>query len=257
MESVNSIAASDDSWEPEILDTGNMRIAYRKIEGKKSPGVVFLSGFLSSMKRRKPLAVEAFCREKDLPFLRFDYFGIGESPGKLNEVTLGMWIENVFAVIERLTRGLQVLVGSSMGAIFCLLAAAAQHDRIKGVICIAPALNMPNRMNLLRNHPTKSGFVLLPEEYGKLDLKNEFVDDSHLINLYERTKDKKLDVICPVRFLHGMKDFDVPYQLSIDAMSMLKTNDVVLSLVTDADHAFDDPLSLQTIREILENLINY
>jgi hypothetical protein len=46
-------------------------IAYHRTEGR-TPGVVFLTGFRSDMTGGKATALEAWCRERDRAFLRFD-----------------------------------------------------------------------------------------------------------------------------------------------------------------------------------------
>ena len=49
-------------------------IAYSLSEGK-GPGVVFLGGFMSDMTGIKALSLQAWCEEKKMPFLKFDYSG--------------------------------------------------------------------------------------------------------------------------------------------------------------------------------------
>ena len=56
-------------------------IAYHKLEGK-SPGVTFMTGFMSDMNGEKALALEQLCRELGHAFLRFDYQGHGNSSGE-------------------------------------------------------------------------------------------------------------------------------------------------------------------------------
>ena len=55
-------------------------LAYRRRPGR-SPGVVFLGGFMSDMTGTKAEALDRFSAARGQAFLRFDYFGHGASSG--------------------------------------------------------------------------------------------------------------------------------------------------------------------------------
>jgi pimeloyl-ACP methyl ester carboxylesterase len=63
----------------------------------------------------KATALAAHCRRLERPFLRFDYFGHGASSGVFRDGSIGRWLEDALAVIDQLTEGPQILVGSSYG----------------------------------------------------------------------------------------------------------------------------------------------
>src|SRR3982074_3042762 len=100
-------------------------IAYHRIEGR-APGIVFLGGFRSDMTGTKALFLEDYCRRRGHGYVRFDYFGHGRSSGDFARGTIGCWREDAIAVIDSLTEGPQILVGSSMGGWIMLLAALAR-----------------------------------------------------------------------------------------------------------------------------------
>ena len=104
-----------------------------------SPTVVFLPGFRSDMTGDKATALAAFCAERGQAMLRFDYSGHGASGGRFEDGTIGRWTDDALAVIDRLTEGPLILVGSSMGGWIALLAALARPDRIAALIGIAAA----------------------------------------------------------------------------------------------------------------------
>ena len=113
-------------------------VAFHSTVGR-SPGVVFLGGFRSDMTGTKANALEAACKDAGRAFTRFDYFGHGASSGTFTDGTIGRWREDAVGVLDELTEGPQVLVGSSMGGWIMLLAALARPGRVHALVGIAAA----------------------------------------------------------------------------------------------------------------------
>src|SRR5579862_7438236 len=157
---------------PEMLARdGSETVAYRRRSGR-SPGVVFLGGFMSDMTGTKAAALDRFCAERGQSFLRFDYFGHGASSGAFADATVGRWKDDALAVLDELTEGPQVLVGSSLGGWIMLLAALARPARVHALVGIAAApdatedlmwaeLSEAQRATMLRD-----GFLRLPSDYS-------------------------------------------------------------------------------------------
>ena len=121
-------------------------IAYHRFPAKSSdprarawPGIIFLGGFMSDMTGTKAMALESFARARGQAFVRFDYLGHGSSSGRFEAGTIGRWAEDAVAVLDHLSSGPQILVGSSMGGWIMLLAALARPARIAGLLGIAAA----------------------------------------------------------------------------------------------------------------------
>src|SRR5205085_2604399 len=96
-------------------------IAYHRLAGS-TPGIVFLGGFRSDMSGTKALFLEDYCQSRGTACVRFDYFGHGASSGDFAHGTIGRWRDDALAIIDSLTEGPQILVGSSMGGWVMLLA---------------------------------------------------------------------------------------------------------------------------------------
>src|SRR3954454_6466179 len=90
------------------------RIAYRRVAGR-GPTVVWLGGFASDMTGTKAEALAGWAAEQGRSFVRFDYFGHGDSSGEFREGTITRWRQDVLEVLDRLVEGPAVLAGSSMG----------------------------------------------------------------------------------------------------------------------------------------------
>src|SRR6476620_4074522 len=117
----------------QFLDREPQRIAYRLRSGA-TPTLVFLSGYASDMEGTKALALDGFAAGRGLACVRFDYSGTGASGGRFDEATLDRWIAESLEVVDRLTEGLIVLIGSSMGAWISLHVAQRRPERVRAFI---------------------------------------------------------------------------------------------------------------------------
>lgn len=222
--------------------TGNA-LAYRRIARRAActlPDVMFLGGFMSDMTGRKAEMLAEFCARRGQGFVRFDYFAHGQSPGSMEEATIGGWVEDAVAVIDRLTEGPVVLVGSSMGGWLMLLATLARPGRVAGLVGIAAAPDFTEE--LVWN-------VYSPEEQARL-MRDEKIEEPSPYGTQPYVFTRKLieegrrhrvlggpiSVRVPVRLVHGMADRDVPYAFSLRLAEKLDASDVAVMLIKDGDH---------------------
>jgi pimeloyl-ACP methyl ester carboxylesterase len=243
-----------------ILTRGDgATIAYRASAGR-SPGVVFLGGFMSDMTGTKASTLHQFCAARGQAFLRFDYFGHGASSGAFAAATVGRWREDTLEVLDRLTEGPLALVGSSLGGWLMLLAALARPGRIAALVGIAAAPDATEALMWrrfsedVRRTILAQGAIRVPSAYapeGYL-ITRELIEDGRRHLLPERD----IPIACKVRLLHGMADEDVPWQTSLDLARRLATPDLQVILVKDGDHrlsrAPDLALLLRTLEPLLE-----
>src|SRR5258705_7993502 len=101
---------------PEVghLDVDGRRIGYRRRDGS-SPTLVFLPGYASNMEGAKALALDAFAERRGLAMVRFDYSGTGSSGRRFEDGTLELWLDEALAIVDRLTDGPVVVIGSLVG----------------------------------------------------------------------------------------------------------------------------------------------
>ncbi len=117
------------------------KIAYKKIEmnSTKKPGVFFLGGLASDMEGTKANFLEEWCISNNNSFLRFDYSGHGKSDGIFTDGSILSWFEDALSILDELTNGKQILIGSSMGGWISLLLAKNRPNKIHSIIGIAAA----------------------------------------------------------------------------------------------------------------------
>jgi pimeloyl-ACP methyl ester carboxylesterase len=233
-------------------------IAYNRLPGS-TPGVVFLAGFRSDMTGTKALYLEDYCRRRGQAYLRFDYFGHGASSGDAALGTIGRWAEDAIAVLDSLTEGPQVLVGSSMGGWVMLLAALVRPSRIYALVGVAAApdftedLVWPQLGPAQRRQLRQTGAVTLPSEYDPEGY-------TYRLSLFEDGKRhlvlrQAIGLGCAVRLLHGMNDASVPWRTSLSLAERLTSDNVVVTLVKDGDHRLSREDDLKRLGRTLDELL--
>ncbi len=233
-------------------------IAYHQGAGQ-GPGVVFLGGFTSTMNGVKATHLEAWCQRQGRAFVRFDYFGHGESSGTFEQGTIGRWTDDAVAIIDNLTRGPQVLVGSSMGGWIMLLAALARPQRVAGLIGIASAADLTETLLWARLDPASrhqirtQGHIHLPSEYGeaRYGISWNLIAEGRKHLLLQRP----IALTCPVRLLHGMGDTEVPWEISQRIAHQLAGQDVQIILVKDGDHRLSRDTDLKLLTTVLATFL--
>jgi pimeloyl-ACP methyl ester carboxylesterase len=234
-------------------------IAYHRLAGR-GPGVVFLGGFKSDMTGTKAMALEDFCRHCGQAFLRFDYRGHGASSGRFEDGTIGAWTADAVFCLDRLTRGPQVLVGSSMGGWIMLLAALKRGARIHGLVGIAAApdftedLIWDNLMPAERATLMRDGVLAQPSAYSEepYRITRDLIDEGrrHLVLR------APIPIARPVRLLHGLDDADVPWETSLRLAERLESGHVTVTLVKGGDHRLSSETDLARLFAAVGELLD-
>lgn len=225
------------------------RLGWRKIEGA-GPTVVWLGGFKSDMAGSKAQTLADWAMANGRAYVRFDYLGHGESSGDFVKGTISRWREDALAVIDQLTAGPLVLVGSSMGGWLACLVAAVRAERIAGMVLVAPAadftekLMVPEMTAADRLAMDRDGVWMRPSDYGDpYPIARELIEDGARWSILPGP----VPVEAPVRILQGGVDPDVPWRHALALAQALKTEDLVFSLIKDGDHRLSRPQDLQRL----------
>lgn len=234
------------------------KIAYRQLNGK-GPSVVFMGGFKSDMEGGKALALEAWCKREGRAFVRFDYQGHGQSSGEFRDGTIGLWAKDAIAVIDALTQGPQVLVGSSMGGWISLLAAKARPARVKGLVGIAAAPDFTVRMwdtdfdEITRQEVLTQGYMQRPCDYGDepYTITRALIEDG----FKNRVIAGPLHLDIPVRLIQGTEDADVPWKTAQLIADKLTGDDVEIILVPGGDHRLSRDIDLKRLVRVVGGLV--
>ena len=240
-----------------FLETATGRkLAYRKTDGH-GPGIVFLGGFMSDMTGTKAVWLEDWARSNGRAFLRFDYSGHGQSSGAFTDGCIGDWAADAMAAVTALTRGPQVLVGSSMGGWIALLLARAMPERVHAMVGIAAAPDFtedsmwPGLSDAQRTEIRDKGQTRLPNDHdAPYTLTRRLFEDGKR----QRVLHSPLPLPFPVRLLQGSRDAAVATSVPLRLMDHADCPDMRLELVKDADHRFSSPDCLGLIARAIADV---
>jgi alpha-beta hydrolase superfamily lysophospholipase len=161
------------------------------------------------------------------------------------------------------SEGPQILVGSSMGGYLALLAAralnqAGQTERVKGLILIAPAVDMTEAL-IWAKAPDEARRAIMEEGVWRRPSAYSSEPDCFTRDLIEDGRKHLLlggmiRTGAPTAVLQGMRDEDVPFSHALALMQRLGGDPATLTLVKDGDHRLSRPQDLQLMFEALERM---
>ena len=241
--------------EPSFFELGDgPRLAYRRRDGG-SPTILFLPGYASDMDGTKALALDAFAEARGLAMLRFDYSGTGSSQGRFEDGTLELWLGEAQALIDALTDGPLILVGSSMGGWIAFHLALARPERVAALVGVAAA---PDFTDWGYTDEQKAALA----RDGRLELANPYGEEPQLTTLgFWRSGERlrllggEIAVECPVRLVHGDADEDVPLGIAVRLKDAVRSADVQLLVVKGGGHRLSAPHEIDAILRTVDGLI--
>jgi pimeloyl-ACP methyl ester carboxylesterase len=233
---------------------------YYRIINTNIPSVIFLHGLMSSMQSTKAIYLIDYCKKNNYNFIVFDNFGCGNASGRFEDQTISDWLEGVSLILNELIDTEVILVGSSMGGWLALLAALKFPNKIKGLVCLAPASDFTQDIwqNISlgdQNKMQKEGVLEVEGKNceHKYPISYKLIEDAkkHLL----LTKNK-IDINIPVHLIHGMLDEDVPYNVSVKLLEKITSKQIVMKLIKDGHHNLSREEDLKIISNSLEEVIN-
>jgi len=195
-------------------------------EKKNPPCVIASHGLLSSKDSEKYIVLGNRLSQEGIAMLRFDFRGIGESEGRMEDDTISRRIVDLGSAIDfirtRQNLGNRIgLLGSSLGGYVSLIRASMDKD-IKAVVIWAT----PFHLDDLKSNKGTEGHPL-PEETFFEDLPKH-----RLLPLLSKVSN------CMV--IHGEKDELVPVDQAWEIFDGLGAPKEI-HIIEGADHRLTDP----------------
>ena len=227
---------------------------------KNKKTLIWFGGLNSDMDGTKAIFLSNLSKKNKINFCRFDYFGHGKSSKRFEDCVISDWLNSGLKIIDEVIDTDAVLVGSSMGGWISTLISLKRKKRVKGLILIAPAIDMTK--NLMwdkfsireKKEISRKGFLeRYTEQYdSSYKITKALINDgkNHLI-----LKDK-ISLSIPIRIFHGIKDDAVPWNLSLDLMSYFSSSDIKVNFNKNGDHSLSSKSDLKNLGDTVMELYN-
>lgn len=227
---------------------------------KNKKTLIWFGGLNSNMEGTKAIFLSNLSKKNKINFCRFDYFGHGKSSKRFEDCVFSDWLNSGLKIIDEVIDTDAILVGSSMGGWISTLISLKRKKRVKGLILIAPAIDMTK--NLMwdkfsireKKEISSKGFLeRYTEQYdSSYKITKALINDgkNHLI-----LKDK-ISLSIPIRIFHGVKDDAVPWNLSLDLMSYFSSSDIKVNFNKNGDHSLSSKSDLKNLGDTVMELYN-
>ncbi|MDD3020247.1 MAG: alpha/beta hydrolase [Alphaproteobacteria bacterium] len=243
-----------------IPNQQGISLAYLLHQGDRTrPTVVFLPGYRSDMMGSKALFLQNWAETNNISYLRLDYSGHGESQGEFLDGTIGQWTEDALFVIDHVTSGPLIVIGSSMGGWIGLLVATKRPARVQTFLGIAAA---PDFTKWVWDKELTDEQRSRCEREGKLVEDSPYSDEPDVMTyaLFEDGKnhlllDKPIPFDHPVILLHGKADRDVPWQLAEKISARLKPDQCKIIYIDDGEHRLSRDQDLKILEQEIQKLV--
>ena len=241
---------------PPHKNSGGEKIAYKMSTGRK-PTLIWCGGLKSDMQGGKATHLHDWAIEDGHSYIRFDYFGHGESSGPFRDGTISRWAQDTVQIIDELAKGDVILIGSSMGGWASLLAAIARPERVKALLLIAPAPDFTEKLMWAswteeqRETLARDGTLYEPSDYDEpYEYSRELIEDGRKNQIL----DAPIHFDGPVRILQGAKDDVVPWAYTRKISEIITSDDIDYTLVKDGDHSLSTPPDLDRLLRTAKEL---
>ncbi len=233
-------------------------LAWARLEGRADPTVVFLPGFNSDMAGVKATGLREMCAARGQAMLRLDYSGHGASGGAFDQGTIGRWMADALFLIDRLTVGPLLLVGSSMGGWISLLIALRRPERVRAIVGIAAAPDFTETLMWDAMSPAEQAAFMaagrkeIPSQYGDpYVITRALIEDGRS----HRLLGGPIAIACPIRLLQGQRDDDVPWETALAIARLVASEDVEVTLIKDGDHRLSRDSDIALLRRTVAALL--
>ena len=242
-----------------FITSNKRKIKYLFIKKNSQITVVFFHGFMSDMIGAKPTAIQKFCINKKLNFLKFEYSGHGKSSGRFIDGNISKWTNDAKQLIKSKIKKDQklILIGSSMGSWIALNLFPIFKEKIKGFIGISSAPEFLEKL-MWKKFSKKIKKIILNKKIHYLNYSG-FVYPITKQLIFDGRKNKilnkKIDLKIPIVLFHGTHDKVVPLSFSKKIFKVCKKSKKKIIKINKGDHSLSRIIDLKKICRELNLMI--
>ena len=225
---------------------------------KKKLYIIFLPGFMSDIKGKKPQAFKKYAIKNKLGFLAIEYSGHGKSSGEFTKGNITEWSNDAKNSIKKIVKKNKcVLVGSSMGAWISLNQFKYFKNQILGFVGIGSAPEFLERLmwkkftKKIKDEIITKGLSVIKNGQYEYPITFQLIKDGRKNKILSKKIRSKIKVI----MVHGSKDEVVPVSFSRKVLSVFTIANKKLLVIKNGDHSLSDKNSLKKITKELDSII--
>jgi dipeptidyl aminopeptidase/acylaminoacyl peptidase len=224
---------------------------------KSKPVIILCHGFATSKDGFTFTRLEEILGRKGISTFRFDFFGHGESEGKLEEITASEAVDDILKALEFLQNKGYVkigLVGSSFGG-FASLIAASKTAGFYLLALKSPVSDYKGFISSQQNREEiekwkEKGFMDYAAADGqKVKINYAFFEDAEKISGYDAARKIKV----PALIVHGDSDKVVPVGQSKKLATLIRSSS--LKIIKGADHRYSKPEDFEKMLQLVSDFI--
>ncbi|MFA5519728.1 MAG: alpha/beta hydrolase [Spirochaetota bacterium] len=207
-------------------------------------GVIFSHGLFSSKDGYKITRMAEDIVNSGYSLMTFDFTYSGESSGNISDISITQEVDDLQNAVQIFkSRGVEQihLMGSSMGGVVSILAAANNPVSVKSLILIATPLNLNSLI-------PEGNFSSIQDEdiidISGVPVKGKFISELRNLDLISAV----VKIKCPVCIIHGKLDSVVSINDFEEIKKLLKSP-VDSILIEDGDHNLTEERHLNLIKE--------
>ncbi len=223
-------------------DHGKLAVVLETPKKKESyPLVMIIHGFNASKDMNLLVELAKQLHKKGIATIRFDFNGHGKSEGSFLDITAYNELEDTKKVYEYINKLPNIesisMVGHSLGGVIVAMFAAEQGaDKIKSIVLLAPAGELPDDTRKGDLFGTKYDSKNIPEYIlvagGRLKVGKPFLKTTQTLPIYETARKYKGNVL----IIHSKDDQLVPYSYGVKFKDIYKKAE--FKTLTGFDHNF-------------------
>jgi len=225
---------------------------------KKKLYVVFLHGFMSDIKGKKPQVFKKYAIKKKLGFFAVEYSGHGKSSGKFTQGNITRWTNDAKISIKKIIKKNDfIFVGSSMGAWISLNLLKYFQKQIKGFVGIGSAPEFTSRImwkkfnKKIKQEIIKKGLSSIKQGQYEYPITHQLIKDGKK----NKVLFKKINLPIKVTMIHGSKDEAIPVSFSRKVLATFTKAKKKLVIIKNGDHSLSSKNHLKRIIKELDKMV--
>ena len=233
----------------------------RQNKDEKGLIAIISNGFPSSKDGSTYIEIEKILNKLSVSTLRYDYSGLGESEGTMEEFNINKSVDDLESAVNYLHKnGFDqiALLGFSYGGIVSIVYAAqtGMSSNLKFLVLVSPVSNYKEQREMTGEVKydkkwKKDGFVIEEDRQGNIyRIPFLFYEELAKIEGIELAS----NIVCPTLVIHGSADEDIPVEQSIEIAKEMPN--ATLEIINGGNHHSSGPVASKKKLDLIVGFVS-